>query len=419
MGYEERKIIIEKIEKERKSKVVTLITSDRYSTFPIQGIQAQIAPDQINKIISHLKEMCPNKCEKIDLFIYSRGGDTNTAWPLVNNIRNYCKEFNVLVPMHAHSAATLIALGANKIIMTKNGSLSPIDPTVANAFNPKENNMPLGISVEDVASFISLAKDKEVVGIENEDNVTKVFQILANKVHPLALGNVKRSHSQIRLLTRKLLGLHFDNGNSTEKVTKIVDELTERLYTHNHSIFRDEARNSIGLDGIVIDAAENEEKLFWELYSEYEKEMKLKEFFDPNVFLGDQNEKLLDTSPVFIESMYNSSKLNFKQKILRTFIQDQNFRLQIIQHSGQNGQALKTLKAQLLQIQANINNLRAQIANILNTNPTNPILMGIEQSYAGIEKNFNDIIKSLPNELDLSLVKKNIEFVLEYIGWIN
>lgn len=310
MGFAQRKTLISKIEEKRKSKVITLITSDRYATLPfIQGVHAQIAADQVSKITDHLKAIeADGGSNNIDLFVYSRGGDTNSAWPLVNSIRNYCKNFRVLVPVHAHSAATLISLGADKIVMSKTASLSPIDPTVANAFNPRDNNQYLGISVEDVASYFALAR----IEIKSENNLTEVFKILAEKVHPLALGNVKRSHSQIRLLARKLLMLHIAE-TASKRIDGIVDELTERFYTHNHSIFREEAKK-IGLDGIVADATDEEEGLFWDLYRSYEEDMKLKEFFDPNVFLGSDAERTLDTSTVMIESKY-FFKVHDKTKI--------------------------------------------------------------------------------------------------------
>jgi len=52
-------------------------------------------------------------------------------------------------------------LGANSIIMHPMGMLGPTDPTVTNEFNPQNPRNPqalLGISVEDVAAYISLMR---------------------------------------------------------------------------------------------------------------------------------------------------------------------------------------------------------------------------------------------------------------------
>jgi ClpP class serine protease len=419
MNYADRKPLIEKLEKLRKSKVITLVTSDRHSTIPFQGIQGMIASDQVKQVTEHLKkiEISNPDVKKIDLFIYSRGGDVNTPWPMINTIRNFSKELNVLIPLHCHSAATLIALGADKVIMSKTGTLSPIDPTVANAFNPKDNNTPLGISVEDVTSYISLAKDKKRVGIKSENNIKEVFRYLATKVHPLALGNVKRSHTQIRQLAKKLLELHQKN-ESAKKLDKIVNELTENFYTHNHSIFRDEARNQIGLKSIT-DASLEEESILWDIYKSYENELKLNDLFDINVLLENEDEKILETTTVLIESSEASSAFKVKQIIKRTLVPDSNHRLQVISQNEQNKLNMRNLKAQLINIQTNINHLRQQITQIIATNAAlAPNLTQINTSYQNIENQIVNIQSNIKDELNLSDLKMNFESKLVFIGWI-
>ena len=422
MSYGDRKKIIESLEEKRKSKVITLITSDRYATIPAPGISAQIAADQVYKIIQHLKKISGDTTlPKIDLFIYSRGGDVNSAWPLVNNIRSYSKEFSVLIPLYALSSATLISLGANHIVMNKTASLSPIDPTVANAFNPRDNiNQSLGISVEDVSSFFALAKDKESVGINSEDSTTEVFKILAEKVHPLALGNVKRSHTQIRLLARKLLSLTIQEELGNKRIDSIIDELTEGFYTHNHFIFREEAKK-IGLDGIVVDSSDEEENLLWELYNDYEKEMQLKEFFDPNMFLGTDSEKVLETSPVLIESSYFSSALKFSQNLKRAMIPDPAFRLQAMMQFENNRVMINNFKENLLKFRAGVNQFHAQIAQALQQIPTSPLnssLNNIMNSCNSVDNNINHLINS-PTDLRMDELKKQIEFELKSLAWVD
>lgn len=301
--------------------------------------------------------------------------------------------------------------------MSKTGTLSPIDPTVANAFNPKENNTPLGISVEDVTSYISLAKDPKRVGIKSENNIKEVFRHLATKVHPLALGNVKRSHTQIRMLAKKLLELHLKNERNG-KLEEIVNELTERFYTHNHSIFRDEARNQIGLKSIV-DANNEEETILWEIFKSYETELKLNDLFDLNVFLGTEDEKLLETATVLIESTEASSAFQVKQTIRRTLIADSNLRLPVIAQNEQNKQNIRNLKAQLINLQANINQIRQQITQLIATNPAlAPNLNQINTSYQNIENQIVTLQSTIKDELNLSDLKMNFESKLVFIGWI-
>jgi hypothetical protein len=409
MSYENRRQIIAELEGKRKSKIITLILSDRNTTFQILGINAAVAPDQVDQVIKQIKEFEKKNIplDRIELLIYSRGGDTNTAWILVNTIRNYAKEFNIIIPIHSHSAATLIGLGANNIIMTKTASLSPIDPTVANEFNPKENNVSKGISVEDVTSFMALAKDQDRVGIKSQQSITEVFKLLATQVHPLALGNVKRSHTQIRILAKKLLELHIKNGD--KRIEAIIDSLTEKFYTHYHLIFRDEARK-IGLTNIVNATAE-EENLLWNLYKDYEDEMRLKEVFDINMFLNDKTESVLETTTVMVESTELSISLKIKQLIRKTLVPDVNHRLQVLGATNQYVINAGNLKNQLAQIVAALGNINMQIAG-------NPPLQPIFDTNQQIVNTLSQMVGQVPNSMDISELLINIETKILEIGWI-
>lgn len=109
-------------------------------------------------------------------------------------VREFCSDFAVLVPNRAFSAATLTAMGADEVVIHPMGMLGPIDPTVANEFNPPNERVPgqlLGISVEDVTSYIALIRDD--IGISHEDELIQAVLALASKVHPLALGK-RRCH---------------------------------------------------------------------------------------------------------------------------------------------------------------------------------------------------------------------------------
>src|SRR3989338_9274527 len=105
----DKKPLLQKIEELRKSRVITYLTSDR------QGpINARIAMDIIPIFSKQLRQI--GKTDKIDLFLYSSGGDTMVPWRLVSMAREYCDTFSVLIPYKAHSSATMISLGADSIL---------------------------------------------------------------------------------------------------------------------------------------------------------------------------------------------------------------------------------------------------------------------------------------------------------------
>jgi hypothetical protein len=317
LTYANRLALIRQIQKARKSTVITYITSTK------PNLEVQMAMDAVRRFYDHLTEK-----PQIDLFIHSNGGDGTVPWRLVTLIREFTDKFNVLVPHRAFSAATLTALGADKIVMHPMGMLGPTDPTVTNPFNPPDPTNPqrrVGISVEDVTAYIALIK--EDAGIQHEDELVQAFLKLAEHVHPLALGNVKRSLSQSRMMARKLLSLHMDSAKDEHKIDEIVDNLTSKLFYHGHPINRVEAQKQVGMANIEWPTAAVE-KAMWRLYLDYEQETKMETRFDfPSEFVAEfptmnAGEKNI-TSPkelsiAYIESDTQSDTMRLQYEISGT-----------------------------------------------------------------------------------------------------
>ncbi len=269
-----RKKLIEELQAARNNRLlIAYITSTRL------GYDVQIADDAFRLIYDHLEQAKELAKNGVDLFIHSNGGSGTVPWRIVSLVRQYTKNLAVLVPHQAFSAATLIALGANEIVMHKMGCLGPIDPSVANVFNPPHPSAPgqlAPISVEDVTAFFTLVKEE--VGITHEDELVQAFIALTEKIHPLALGNVQRSHNQSRLLARKLLRQHMLSESQEHEIERLIDTLKSNLFYHGHPINRAEAKNDLKLK--VIDPPPEHETLMWNLYLQYEDDLKLKEPFN-------------------------------------------------------------------------------------------------------------------------------------------
>ncbi len=100
----------------------------------------------------------------------------------------------------------------------------------------------------------------------------------SSQIHPLALGNVQRSHSQARMMARKLLKKHMAKKQEHE-IEQIIDNLKSNLFFHGHPINRDEAEKDLALKVVVADP--ELESAMWNLYLQYEQELKLTEPFNP------------------------------------------------------------------------------------------------------------------------------------------
>ncbi|WP_411330908.1 SDH family Clp fold serine proteinase [Desulfovibrio desulfuricans] len=265
--YQERKELYRKIEENRHSKVLAYVTGDK------NGMETQISTEVIDFLSDHL-DVLFNQSRKISLILYSRGGDVLAAWNIINLIRMFCDEFEVIIPRKALSSATLISIGADTIIMTKQATLGPIDPSVGGPYNPTINNggqnVPLPVSVEDVAGFFELATNE----MKEDADMRLAFQSLVNNIHPLALGRVARSRSQIKKLASKLLKIHM---NDQEQIDKIIEFLCSESGSHDYTINRREAENDLGLP--IERPSEELYNIISKLYVDFRDEMDLRQRF--------------------------------------------------------------------------------------------------------------------------------------------
>lgn len=273
MTVEARVQLIKKIEERRNSKVICYLTSVR------PNLSVNMAPDAVRVFFEHLLKLPQEKVTQIDIFLCSNGGDGTVPWRLISLLREYGDRICVLLPYRAYSAASLLALGADEIVMHRFAEMGPIDPTVMNEFNPTESatNRKLGISVEDVKAYISFIKS--TVGITHEDELVKTVEILANKVHPLALGNVERFISQSRLIAKKILMTHAE-PYEPHAIDEIIETMASKLFFHGHPINRVEARKELKLKVLENPPAELE-TMMWDLYRLYEQEFENNVNFDP------------------------------------------------------------------------------------------------------------------------------------------
>ncbi len=279
MSRESRVALLERIQELRDSSVLVYFTGDRQPT------QAVIAEDAVRPLYDHLLALAgvaPQK-GKIDLFLYSRGGDVSVPWRIVSMIREFCDEFCVLVPYKAYSAATMISMGSDQIVMGKKAELGPIDPTLVKSIVGEAAVPPTEISVEDMFSYISFMREK--ANISDQTALAQVMSQLADHLTPPTLGRVNRQYSHIRLVARKLLTSRKQKIEDS-KIGTIVDALTEKMYSHGHAIGRTEAAEV----GLPVEMPNDElEKLIWELYTEYETLLHLNDPLDPEELLEQQN----------------------------------------------------------------------------------------------------------------------------------
>lgn len=232
----------------KAATITSLINADNYIVYvtstrePTAIMGAQIHRDVLPYLAEQLRSL--SKTKKLALFIHTNGGDLAAPWPIISLLREYCDELQVVVIGRALSAGTLIAIAGDEIIMSPESFLSPIDPQAQVTINGQNR----GIEVEDVTGYIEFAKTK--VGLTGA-SLEKAFENLTNEIQPTVIGSLFRTHALIRSLASKILDTRKRSlDRNSEK--QIVENLTEKLFSHNHLISRKEARDYVGLKDIVV-----------------------------------------------------------------------------------------------------------------------------------------------------------------------
>jgi len=394
MSREKRKKIIQEIEKKRGSKVITYVTSDR------SGLSVQIMGDVVSLIHEHISALKEEERAKLDFFIYSRGGQSDVPWAIVSMFREYSQKgsFSVLIPYRAHSAATVIALGADEIVMTKKAELGPIDITIGSGpYNPTDeySHQRLPISVEDVTGYFSLL---EKVGCERPDEKMKGFELLTNHVHPLALGTVSRLLEETKLVALRLLSTRA-NPFSEEENHEIIRRISSEVYSHNHAISRTEAVKYLGLKQVKTAEEVEIANELWALYEEYKELFHLEDPFKSEEYLISNNLE---------EHTWTDLNLACVESLKRFDICKQSI-------------CVRRLRQVPPQVNLNLTNLNLPAINIPNLPPnvTQEQINAIVQQVvsAVIQQSLNNAVQVAVQQLIKSLPQAGFERFAFNSGW--
>lgn len=275
MNHAARQGLYRQIEAERKTKCIALITGERV------GLQTIIARDAVEPFVSLLDAIGP--VPKLSLILDTNGGHTSTAWRIINLLKSFGDEIEVIVANKAMSAGTLMALGAHSIVMTKQAALGPIDPSLTNhALSPKAvppavpQPQMVPVSAEAVRGYLDEAKKY----VSDPTALASVWTHLANEIHPLVLGELFRLGGQIRAMAKDLLAIQVSD---VAKQDKIINLLCSDSGSHDYTINRRYAKD-IGLN--VEKCSASLYPILTEMSKSYHHELQTIEPFSPQKILA-------------------------------------------------------------------------------------------------------------------------------------
>jgi hypothetical protein len=255
-----RQNLIREIQKELKSKLITYIANPNHLV-PNIMVQDTVLFEDLLRSVSGEK-----KCY---LMLNSPGGDPNAAEKLLTMCRNRFEEFIVIVPNYAKSAATMICLGSDKILMGYMAELGPIDPQ---------------LQIEPGGIGRSLPARSFIDGLENirkkikeEGDPPTMYLSMLQQISPEIIAICQSATDDSRQFAEKWLS-RFMFKNNTQQAKLVADWLSngETYKSHGKVIDYEEAKNTLKLNVEMIDPNSSLWNKIWELY------VRQVHFFDQN-----------------------------------------------------------------------------------------------------------------------------------------
>lgn len=199
--------MLELLESERKSRVITLI--HRQETLSLLGfpLVRYIDIDDSEAILRAIK--MTDDDVPIDLILHTPGGLVLAAGQIAHALKKHPAKVTVFVPHYAMSGGTLISLAANEIVMDDNAVLGPVDPQLGQ---------------QPAASILKVLERKPIKEID--DNT-----IILADVSEKAIRQVKAT---VTHLLQEQMG--------AERAEQLATKLSSGIWTHDYPITVDEAR---------------------------------------------------------------------------------------------------------------------------------------------------------------------------------
>jgi len=204
----ERKEMINKIEKQRKTKVITLIHRQESVNFLGIPVRQYIKIEDAEAILRAIRSVPPDK--PIDLILHTPGGILLPAYQIARTLKDHKGKVTVFIPHYAMSGGTLIALAADEIVMDKNAVLGPVDPQLI----MNKTSMP-------AVSIIKIPDYKKWSEIEDSTII----------MYDQALKSLKQVKTMVSYLLKNQKNLNL-----------IINNLVLGKVTHDYPLFYEDVR---------------------------------------------------------------------------------------------------------------------------------------------------------------------------------
>ena len=196
-----------------------------------------ICSSDVVALYAILQRLGPNP--RLNLLVRSGGGYGNASLRMVHLLRQFTSDLTVLAPLDCESAATMLALGANRIKMGPLAYLSAVDTSLTHDLSPVDrDNVRVKVGHDELERLMRLWRGQ--IGTDEPFNYEAIFPF----VHPLVIGAVDRASALSERLCMEILSYHVDD---TERARRISHTLNTDYPSHSYPVTIREAKK-IGLN---------------------------------------------------------------------------------------------------------------------------------------------------------------------------
>ena len=193
------------------------------------------------------------KDRPLDIILHSPGGNAETAEAIIDYLRGRFPGLRIIVPIAAMSAAAMMSMAADEIIMGAHSQLGPIDPQIA--INTNE-----GLRSAPAVAIIKQFKEAQEDLKQNPEHISSWYPIILS--HAPALLQICKDASELSksIVAKWLEKYMFSNlSNSAEKAQEVAD------FLGNYEIFKSHSRridrNKLREQGLIVTDLESDQNL--------------------------------------------------------------------------------------------------------------------------------------------------------------
>lgn len=232
-----------------KQKCKAMSTIRQSAVLSLTLSEASLAPSHLLKVQKCLEG---KSFPVLDVLLHSGGGDINSAYQIAELLRNHSKKLDVLVPIYAKSAATLLTLAADEIVMGELAELGPLDTQIlerqkggrkySSALNPFKSLEQLqSFSLETLDVTVKLLLNRAALTVDEAighsiDFAASVSNPLYAKLDIEKLGEYSRALAVGKEYSERLLRRYTKWKDNDEERADVLDKLVRGYPSHYYII---------------------------------------------------------------------------------------------------------------------------------------------------------------------------------------